>query len=201
MSLRILPLSPARLADLDEIFLARGCSAAKRCYCMYYRLSQRDYRAIGGGSRENGVREALAKRAEASPPPGLIAYAEDRPAGWISLGPREDFARLANSPTMRAIDELPVWSIVCFVIPSAHRGQGIARQLLAAALTFARRRGAQWLEAYPVDRAAPKAPDAPWFGSLSLFRSAGFHEVARHRPGRPIVRLHLSSESVHAPAD
>ncbi len=201
MSLRILPLSAARLPDLDSIFLARGCSAARRCYCLYYRLSSRDYRALGGGSDPAGVRAALAERADATPPPGLIAYAGDTPVGWISLGPRRDFARLRNSPTMRAIDEQPVWSIVCFVIPSAHRGQGIARQLLAATLPFARAHGAQWLEAYPVDRAAPNAPDAPWFGSLSLFRAAGFREVARHRPGRPIVRLSLTTDANHDRAD
>ena len=113
------------------------------------------------------------------------------PVGWISLGPRPDYARLARSPTMRAVDDAPVWSIVCFVVPSAFRGQGVSRELLAGAVAFARRRGATLLEAYPVDRAVPGASHAPWFGSKTLFDEAGFTEVARRRPARPIVRLKL----------
>jgi hypothetical protein len=30
--------------------------------------------------------------------PGLIAYRDKRPVGWISVGPREDYRRLERSP-------------------------------------------------------------------------------------------------------
>jgi GNAT superfamily N-acetyltransferase len=186
------PLTAERMADLDAIFQARGCSVAKSCYCMYYRSSGSPTDLKPGETRTSRSRAAIAKLAESDTPPGLLGYRDGKVVGWVSLGPRADFARLANSPTMRQIDAKPVWSIICFVVPSEHRKQGLAHELLAAAVEFARERGATLLEAYPVDRSAPGVPNAPWFGSSSMFAKAGFVEVARHKPARPIVRLRLA---------
>jgi GNAT superfamily N-acetyltransferase len=192
MPISALPLTRDRMPDLDALFGARGCSLARNCYCMYYRSASGDFGHDYGGTVSAKKRRALAKLAEADPPPGLIGYQDGQPVGWVALGPRADFARLANSPTMRAVDTAPVWSIVCFVVPSEHRKQGVAHELLAAAIAFARQHGARQLEAYPVDRDDAAARDAPWFGSLSMFAKAGFVEVARHKPARPIVRRKLT---------
>jgi ribosomal protein S18 acetylase RimI-like enzyme len=178
------PLTPARWKDLEAIFNARGCSIARGCWCMYYRLSGRE------NSRDQ--RKARLKRlARADPPAGLIGYRERSPVGWISLGPREAFARLQRSPVMKAVDAQAVWSIVCFVVPSQFRGQGVAAALLQGAIAFARKRGVAILEAYPVDKARRSADDFMWFGAKSMYDAAGFQEVARRRPARPVVRLHL----------
>jgi GNAT superfamily N-acetyltransferase len=182
MTLTVEPLTPARMPDLDALFLARGCSVAKRCYCMYYRVTG------GGWTPALDTRAALAQLAQGDPPPGLIGYRDGTPVGWVSFGPRQDFARLANSRTMRAVDDANVWSIVCFVVPSAYRRQGVAHDLLEAAVRYAREHGATIVEAYPVDRSVAGAPNAPWFGSLSMFAKAGFVEVARRTAARPIVR-------------
>ena len=192
MPLSVHPLTPDRLADLDTVFHARGCSVAKSCYCMYYRLSGKGMDLKTGETRTSGGRAAMAKLTEGEIPPGLLGYKDGKAVGWVSLGPRKDFVRLANSPTMRSIDDKPVWSIICFVVPSEYRKQGVAHELLAAAVEFARARDATLLEAYPVDRDAPEAPNASWFGSRSMFVKAGFSEVARHKPTRPIVRLKLA---------
>jgi GNAT superfamily N-acetyltransferase len=193
-ALEVHPLDASRMGDLDALFHARGCAVARDCYCLYYRLPHASYEALRpAAGKPPPRRELMARLAAASPAPGLIGYREGVPAGWVSLGPRADFARLAGSPTMRAVDDLPVWSIVCFVVPSACRHQGVAHALLRAAIDFARAQGAPQLEAYPVDRVASPGTDAAWFGSLSMYEAAGFHEVARHRAGRPIVRLALAA--------
>ena len=75
---------------------------------------------------------------------------------------------------MKAVDETPVWSIICFVVPSRYRGQGVARAMLAGAMDYARRRGAEVLEAYPVDTARRTHDEAMWFGAKSMFDDAGF---------------------------
>jgi predicted GNAT family acetyltransferase len=90
------------------------------------------------------------------------------------------------------VDDQPVWSIVCFVVPSEFRKQGVARELLAGAVRYANKRGVKLLEAYPVDKSEPQAADASWFGSKRMFDEAGFSEVARRRPDRPVVRLHIA---------
>jgi GNAT superfamily N-acetyltransferase len=92
---------------------------------------------------------------------------------------------------MKPVDEQPVWSVICFVVPAEFRGQGVARALLKAAIPWAAQQGATLLEAYPVDKAGPARPDSLWFGPKGMFDAAGFTEVARRKPERPVVRLAL----------
>jgi ribosomal protein S18 acetylase RimI-like enzyme len=192
MPLSIKPLTPGRWPDLEILFNARGCSVARGCWCMYYRVSGKGGFTRPGDEQRREAKAALRALAQHNPPPGLIGYRGKLPVGWVSLGPREDFAKLAKSPVMKPVDEQPVWSIVCFVVPSEYRQQGVARELLAGAVDYARQRGVTLLEAYPVDKGQPQAAEAPWFGSKRMFDEAGFNEVARRRPDRPVVRLHVA---------
>ena len=63
------------------------------------------------------------------------------------------------------------------------------RALLDGAIAYARKRRVRMLEAYPVERAGRQREDALWFGTRSMFDAAGFVEVARRKPTRPVVRL------------
>ena len=184
------PLTPDRWPDLEALFNARGCSVARRCWCMCYRLSGRESGLLSA-ERTAANKRAMKKLVKGGTPPGLIGYRDGVPVGWISLGPREDFAKLAKSPVMGPVDDTPVWSVICFVVPSEYRGQGVANALLAGAKAWARKRGARVLEAYPVDREGRGPDDSMWFGSKSMFDAAGFEEVARRKTTRPVVRLEL----------
>jgi ribosomal protein S18 acetylase RimI-like enzyme len=189
----VLPLTADRWADLEAIFLARGCSMARGCWCMYYRET-------GRPTPPPGVELAAHRRAQlralaaADPPVGLIAYRGKVPVGWLAVAPREQFLKLRRSSVMKPVDERPVWSIVCFVVPPAYRHQGVATALLAAAGSHARQYGATLLEAYPVDKAERGADEWLWFGAKSMYDKAGFVEVARRKPERPVVRLALDHE-------
>ncbi len=194
MPLHAHPLTPDRWQDLEAIFNARGCSIARGCWCMFYRVSGSSTQAPAGTARAS-----LRALVDAGPPPGLVGYRDGVPVGWVSLGPREAFAKLRRSPVMKPVDELPVWSIVCFVVPGACRGQGVAHALLDAAIRYARGQGAKILEAYPVDKPARSRDDAMWFGTKSMYDAAGFHEVARRKPHRPVVRLALAGRARSRP--
>lgn len=191
MKLAVHPLTEDRWSDLEAIFNARGCSVARGCWCMYYRVSGKGAYTRPSDSQRARSREALRSLIARDPPPGLIGYQGKTPVGWVSLGPREDYAKLARSPIMKPIDGQPVWSLVCFVVPSEYRSKGVATELLAGAVRYARKRGVRLLEAYPVDKAEASAADAPWFGSKRMFDASGFQEVARRKPARPVVRLKL----------
>lgn len=191
------PLTSERFADLEALFAMTGCSFARGCWCMEYRESGRPMLPEGArlaDFRKEKMRELAATAASTNKPaPGLIGYDQTgRPVGWISLGPREDFGKLRRSPVMKPVDDRPVWSIVCFVIPSAYRGQGLAGALLAAALEYARDRGALTLEAYPIDKRGHSQDQWLWHGVRSTFEKAGFREVARRKPERPVMRLELA---------
>jgi ribosomal protein S18 acetylase RimI-like enzyme len=191
MKLIVLPLTPQRWPDFEALFNAKGCSVARGCWCMYYR------RSGSRGALPRGMTHAQANRSDlkclvdAGNSPGLIGYRGKVPVGWVALGPREEYAKLQRSPVMKAIDDESVWSIVCFVVPSEHRGQGVARALLNGAIAYARKKKARLLEADPVDKPGRASDDSMWFGAKSMYDDAGFAEVARRKPQRPMVRLHL----------
>ena len=189
MKLTVRPLTPERWPDLEALFNAKGCSVARGCWCMFYRRSGARSPLPAGTTAAQANRADLKKLTRGDTPPGLIGYRGKVPVGWVSLGPRGDYAKLQRSPVMKPVDELPVWSILCFVVPSEHRGQGVARALLDGAIAYAKKQGATLLEAYPVDKPGRSHDDFMWFGAKSMFDDAGFEEVARRKPQRPVVRL------------
>ncbi len=190
----VLPLTSERWNDLETIFGSKGCSVARGCWCMYYRKSGRQPAPPDGCTVSERNRDELRALAEGSKPPGLVGYQNEIPVGWISLGPREDFAKLRRSSVMKPVDAHSVWSIICFVVPSIYRGQGLSRALLKGAIDYAKTAGATILEAYPVDKAGRSRDDSMFFGSKSIYDSAGFKEVARRKPTRPVVRLLLAEQ-------
>lgn len=181
IQLEVLPLTKGRWDDLVELFSRPGGSIVRGCWCMYYRKS-------GASSHGSGKanKRALRSLVERGYIPGLIGYKRGRPIGWISLGPREDYRRLERSPVVRRVDEKPVWSIVCFFVDRAERGQGVMEALLRGAIDYARAQGATLLEAYPVDTKERSHTD--WFGAKRMYDRAGFKEVARRKSTRPVVR-------------
>lgn len=192
MKLTVLPLTPERWHDLEALFNARGCSVARGCWCMYYRLSGSAGPLHSGTTRPRANRAQLKALVDAGDPPGLIGYRGKLPVGWVSVGPREEYARLRRSPVMKPVDDQPVWSIVCFVVPSEYRGQGVARALLQGAIAYAKKCGAALVEAYPVDKPTRANDESMWFGAKSMYDKAGFVEVARRKPQRPVVRIKVA---------
>lgn len=117
--------------------------------------------------------------------PGVIGYVDGVPAGWCSFGPRSEMARLVRSRTIPSIDDVPVWSIVCFVVKPPHRRQGLCRGMLDAAVAYAREHGVRVLEAYPVDRQRRRiSATAASVGTTDLFEAAA---LCGCRPRWPAV--------------
>lgn len=137
-------------------------------------------------------RRAMMALVEAGVVPGIIGYLDGRPAAWCSVAPRDEFPVLQRSRTLKPIDELPVWSIVCFFIAKPHRGYGLMVPLIRAAVDYAAHGGAVAIEGYPVEPRKDEMPPMLAFtGVPSAFQKAGFVEVERRSPTRPIMRLIL----------
>lgn len=180
------PVTPDRWDDLAALAGERGFTSG--CWCMWWRVTSKEFEERHGA----GLRRDLHGLVAAGPEPGLLAYIAGEPAGWVAVAPREEYPRLDRSPKLRRLDDKPVWSITCFTIDRRHRRRGVAAALLAAAVDFARQRGAVVVEAYPIDTAGGKRSSADLYtGTLAMFQRAGFEEVAR-RGGRPIVRRTLA---------
>jgi GNAT superfamily N-acetyltransferase len=122
--------------------------------------------------------------------PGILAYRGADAVGWCSVAPRDSFPVLDRSPILKPVDDLPVWSIVCFFIDKRHRRQGLCDKLIRAAVDHATGSGATIVEAYPIEPQAGQrlTPASVYTGPISAFRQAGFVEVARRSQARPIMR-------------
>lgn len=155
---------------------------------MWWRLPAKEFEANKGAPN----RRAMRKLVRSGTVPGLIAYVDDEPAGWVSVGPREEFPRLERSRILKPVDDEPVWSIVCLFIAKARRKSGLSVRLLQAAARFARKHGANIVEGYSVEPAEGRTADVfAYPGPASAYRRAGFVEVARRSKTRPIMRKRL----------
>ena len=173
-SIEILPLTPDRWPAVTALFDEGG--DPKSCSCMFWRVRSKNWAFANAAEAREGLHALV--EADRDPAPGLLAYADGRPVGWVSVAPRDDYERLTNSRVRPKIDELPVWSIVCFVVSRSARGKGLTTRLLDAAMDYAIERGAPALEAYPVDIGDSRIPAAVGYtGLLSTFLAAGFEVV------------------------
>ena len=190
--LEIVPLTSERLPDLAALFGQGG--DPKWCWCSFYRVRSVDFRTGSAAANRAVLEEATDATAAEGRAPGLIAYRHGEAIGWVSVGPRDDYERLQYSKVLAPVDDRPVWSIVCFVVARAARGQGVARALLDAAIAYARDHGATLLEAYPADTVGGRISAANAFkGTVPMFERAGFEVVERRKANRtsaprPIVR-------------
>jgi GNAT superfamily N-acetyltransferase len=161
---------------------------------MWWRLPNAAFRASSGA----GNRRRMQHYVKAGRVPGLLAYRGTKPVGWVAVEPRAAFPRLTRSRLLAPVDETPVWSITCFFVAPEHRGEGITRALIEAAVRHARVRGAPAVEAYPVESRAEVADAVLYHGAASTFGSLGFREVARRSPARPVVRKVLGRGSARS---
>jgi GNAT superfamily N-acetyltransferase len=191
-SVEIVPLSPDRWDDVAALFGEGG--DPKTCWCMYWRLRSKDWSFANSAETREGFRRLVDEGRD--PAPGLLAYQDGRAVGWVSVAPREDYRRLVHSRVRPPIDDLPVWSIVCFVVSKSVRGRGLTTLLLDAASGYARDHGAPALEAYPVDPGDGRVPPALGYtGLLSTFEAAGFRVVqAIDSPGATVRRVTVRRE-------
>ncbi len=84
-----------------------------------------------------------------------------------------------------------VWAVTCFVTRQGFRRVGVSRALVAAAVDFARTRGARALEGYAMitDPEHEVAWGELFVGSRSIFSEAGFTEVTHPTVRRVVMRI------------
>ena len=188
MTLEIHPLIADRWNDLEILFGEHG--AYSNCWCMFWRLRRKEFNAMGGDGRRAFLHD-LTMQNEI---PGLLAYMDGKPAGWCSVGPRENYLALENSRILKHVDNQPIWSIVCFFIGKAFRKKGLMTALIRGAVEYAQLKGARIVESYPIDMQSPKLAGqkltgcSGYMGIAAAFRENGFVEAGRASETQLIMR-------------
>ncbi len=179
MEIEFHPVTRERLADLQRFSEQHG--KFRYCSCMRWRLTSGEFKSSTKEGRvaqlEDLVRQGL--------PVGVLAYLGEQPVGWCSVAPRETYRGLERYRALAPIDDLAVWSVVCFFVDRPVRNQGLTVGLLRAAVDYARSQGAAIVEGYPVE---PGSGLYTYMGSPETFRRAGFTDVTPAGYHRRIMR-------------
>lgn len=184
-SLSFKPIKRDLWSDLEELFGPNG--ACGGCWCMFWKLRGKAFDESKG--MEN--RQMHKTMVTSGVVTGLLAYWHGEVVGWVAVEPRTAYDKLAHSRALKPVDAQAVWSITCFFVARKFRRKGIAVEMIKAAVEHAGRHGGRIVEGYPVD--AKENSPAPFIftGTASAFRKAGFKEVARNTPTRPIFRYEI----------
>jgi GNAT superfamily N-acetyltransferase len=176
--MEIRPLDGETWPALAELFAAGG--DPKWCWCQWWR--KRNANWTNTTAADN--RADLERLAAADPAPGLVALRDGRAIGWVGLGPREDFDRLAHARTIPQLPGEAVWTVNCFVVARDARRSGVARALLRAAVSYVREHGAGLVEGYPVRTGGDKMTSAGLHtGTERMFEGEGFAVAAETTSG------------------
>lgn len=195
VKVELFPATAERWQDIQSLFGEKGAYAG--CWCMFWRLDRADFKQMKGDGTKTVLQEMTLNNNIA----GLLAYVDEKPVGWCSIGPRNDYAALENSRILKRIDDEPVWSIVCFFVAKPYRSKGIMSELLRGAVDYAEQKGAQIIEGYPIDMQTVKLAGqklnsySGYMGIASVFRAAGFVKVADASETQLIMRYVVKKET------
>lgn len=162
------PVTPDRFGDFADV--VNHNRRKTHCWCASHRLTEAEVRELGGGDREQAMRQLTTREH----PPGVVTYLDGTPVGWCNIGPRAEITKLVRSRVLTPIDEVPVWSIICVLVRAGHRRQGVTEHLIAGAVEYAASHGAPAVEAYPVDPEGRMDLTMAFVGTRRMFDKAGF---------------------------
>jgi GNAT superfamily N-acetyltransferase len=186
MDLIFHPVISKNWPDFEKLFGKNG--ACGGCWCMWWKLTRSEFEKKKGAGNKRAIKHII----HLGKVPGILAYVGGEPVGWCAVEPRANYPTLERSRVLKPVDDQPVWSVVCFFIAKPYRRKGVTVKLLEAAIEYVRKKGGKIVEGYPVEPKKGTTADAfAYTGLASAFRKAGFVEVLRRSPTRPIMRYYI----------
>jgi GNAT superfamily N-acetyltransferase len=191
--IRIEQFTESNLADYER--LTKLGDDGNLCYCSFWHAkwtSMDEYDRVKAEEPEK-LKACVVERVRAQFHVGVIAYLNDNPCAWISVGPLIDFywtwKRVAH------IGEIAKTTagILCFTIAPEYRGKKLQATILEKLLQYGRQKGWTAIEAYPFASEAIAAHGDPlkWPGMTAGYEAAGFTKIADHWLSSPAAPRHI----------
>lgn len=159
------------------------------CWCMGFHPE-----GFGKTPTPEGNRAAKQEHTTAGTVHQVLVYAGDECVGWCQFGTPAELPNIKSRKAYeRELDVAPAWRIGCIFTGSKHRGRGVSRAAVAAALDEITAAGGGVVEAYPeqvVDRPAQRGAYLHT-GPESLFEEFGFTRDRRIAKWRWVMRLRV----------
>jgi GNAT superfamily N-acetyltransferase len=159
----IKPVDRNNWTDFESLFESKG--GPSYCWCMVWRMTKDELKQNNSVCRK----EFIKQRVLSDIPVGILGYSENEAIAWCSIAPRETHQRLGGDENIEN-----VWSITCFYIKREYRKQGLMKFLISSAKDYAKENGAEYIEAYPVEKSSPSYR---FMGFVKTFEEAGFKYI------------------------
>ena len=176
-NLKIQPVDQTNWSDFETLFKSKG--GPSYCWCMAWRMTKDELKHNNSPSRKKFIKQ----RVMSDTPIGLLAYSGKEAIAWCSIAPRDTYQRLGGDERLEN-----VWSIVCFYIKKEFRDKGLVDVLIENAKKYAKKNGADYLEAYPVE---PDSPSYRFMGFIKTFEKAEFKFVKKAGTRRHVMMCKL----------
>jgi ribosomal protein S18 acetylase RimI-like enzyme len=192
MAITIRQLTPERSDDFfrffEQIAFADHLEWGRECYCCFFHATSKAAWETCTSADNRALAAQMIRDGELR---GLLAYVGDVPVGWCHYDRKSALPGLGVFyPELAAAgDPLQTGAIVCITVAQGYRGQGIARQLLAAACNELTELGCPVAEAYPLLQ--DSSAEENYHGTLGMYLSQGFVQTATVA-GQAIVRKTLA---------
>lgn len=175
MEINIRALSPDMASDfinyLDNLDFSHQ-PHWKGCYCQFFHTACSDLEWANTSPQQNRI--SAEQRIQQGSMHGYLAYLGDTCVGWCNANKLQAYSRLANLEQLQEYDG-NTGLVICFVIHPDFRKQGIARQLLAAAICGFQETGSANVLGMPFEWI--EHPESRYHGSRRMFEEAGFYQV------------------------
>lgn len=173
----------------DFLNLMLSSESSKRCMCLWWIISVKDYHNNG---HDGNAKEFIKLLNTEKHPLGILLYDNEIPIAWCACGPRKRYNRAIKTPTFKSRDESEdenVWLIPCFYIKDEYKGKGLTELLIKEAIKTAKINGAKAVEGFPYCNNKRISKGDTQVGFEKAFERNGFIQSRKNSDQRIVVRL------------
>jgi len=156
----------------------------KPCYCSWWHINPESMENYDQEKRDNPekFRNCIYSKVQSGFHVGVIAFEDETPMAWISIGPVNQFFWAWKRTLDLQEKAEKTAAIMCFNTAPIFRGKNKFIPIMEALMEYGRKQNWLAIEGYPFDDSAlKKHGDAVlWPGLTSEFLECGFNRIAPH---------------------